>query len=227
MAQYTLCPFYLGNYESSITCEDVSRTFDSSSAKRDHMDVFCDAEWAKCPFAKALNEAYEKGDEAVAELKKQSEKDELRSLTTRLGRAKKKIEKLNAICKSYTNEISDLKAQKRRYYNMYRDVQEKLDRGNDAVIEELNKLGVIYEQRMCYLIDRFAPDGIMVESDVEEWAKDKEFALVHDMDENGRYWMVVFKEEDEEGEETDDAHEPGRVQGDAKIFRKDEAEVQQ
>ena len=209
MAQYTLCPFYLETYKASITCEDAHRVFESSDDKRSYMAAYCDANWSECIYAKALNKAYEEGDEAVEKLKEKSKMDELRSLTTKLGRAKKRIGELEAIGKSYTNEITQLKKQKRDYYNRWKKAKAELDKRNDDLMAEINKLTQIYEQRMCYLIDQFAPDGKLVEDDAEAWAEGKEFALVHDANEDaGLYWKVMFREEGD----TDDAHEPGRIQ---------------
>jgi hypothetical protein len=49
---------------------------------------------------------------------------------------------------------------------------------------------------MAYLIEQFAPERMLVEDDVEAWAGDKEFAIVHDADqEHGRYWKVVYKDD--------------------------------
>ena len=205
-ARIPLCPFYKDEKNKSISCEDVYRSFPSIKKKYAWMDMFCDEwDWMKCPYAVDLNEAYErleKGDKKALEKHEiEALRKELKSISTKLGRAEKRIERqqkkidqLRAVNKSFTSVNNSLEHQKKEFYKRWRSAQDEVDKGNDLVLEELGKLGIIYEQRMCYLIDKFVPDKILCEDDVQKWAGDRSFALVADADaEHGRYWKVVFK----------------------------------
>ena len=181
MPRYTLCPYYIDENKKSISCEDVCRSFRSQKAKWRWMDIYCDSwEWMKCPWAADISEAYqrfEKGDTmALDEQKLKAQTKEIKYLRTRLGKAEKRNEALYARWKQTDQELREFR--------------------NNAA-EELSAMAQIYEQRMCYLIDRFAPEGIR-EADIKEWAADKEFALVADFTDDGKAisWKVVFKEDE-------------------------------
>jgi hypothetical protein len=59
----------------------------------------------------------------------------------------------------------------------------------------------IYEQRMAYLIDTYAPRGIL-EDNIKRWAEDKEFAIVsEDAGEGKIRWVVRFKSDEEEDDD--------------------------
>lgn len=205
------CPFYKDEKNKSISCEDTYHVFSNVKQKYAWMDMFCDEwEWTKCPYAIDLTEAYdrlEKGDvKALEKQKIEAMQKELKSLSSKLGRAEKRIERqqrkideLRAVNHSFTNVNNSLENQKKEFYKRWRAAQDELDKGNETIMEELRRLGDIYEQRMCYLIDRFA-DGFFCESDVERWAGDREFALVRKYDEDlgDMVWKVVFKEDGED-----------------------------
>ena len=99
---------------------------------------------------------------------------------------------------------NSLEQQKKEFFKRWRAAQEELDKGNEQILEELTKLGGIYEQRMCYLIDSLTEKGYFYEEDAEAWAADKEFALVSeyiDLEDDmrrrtGLIWKVVFKEDE-------------------------------
>ena len=202
------CPFYKDEKNKSISCEDTYHVFSDVDEKYAWMDMYCDEwEWQRCPYAMDLTEAYarlEKGDEKALEKQKiEAMQKELKSLSSKLGRAEKRIERqqkkideLRAVNTSFTNVNNSLEKQKKEFYTRWRKAQDELDKGNETVMEELRRLGDIYEQRMCYLIDRFA-DGFFCESDVERWAGEREFALVRQYDEDlgDMVWKVVFKED--------------------------------
>lgn len=210
MSRYTLCPFFNHDKrDARITCEDTYRRFDSNEEKWSWMDMYCDNEWMKCPYAINLSEAYErleKGDkEALEKHEIEALKKELKSMATKLGtsekkleRAQKRVEELQAINNSFIGKNEDLEKQKKDYYTRWRKAQDILDKGDEKVQGELSVLGNIYEQRMAYLIDTYAEDGKLYEQEVEFWAGDKEFAIVHDADEAGRFWKVVFKQDEPE-----------------------------
>lgn len=218
------CPFYKDEKNKSISCEDTYHVFSSVRKKYAWMDMYCDEwEWQKCPYAMDLTEAYarlEKGDEKALEKQKiEAMQKELKSLSSKLGRAEKRIERqqkkideLRAVNTSFTNVNNSLEKQKKEFYTRWRKAQDELDKGNEAVMEELRRLGDIYEQRMCYLIDRFA-DGFFCESDVERWAGDREFALVRQYDEDlgDMVWKVVFKEDEPDKDIQTDVQEGQEV----------------
>ena len=205
MPRYTRCPFYIDESRHSISCEDVCRSYDSLNEKLSWMDIYCDSwDWMKCPYAADISEAYrryEEGDEmALIEHELKAQKNEIKSLTTKLGRANKKFDKANA-------KIQDLEAQKRIYFEKWKKAQEQLDEYEKKIADQLGAMAGIYEQRMAYLIDSYAEDGRLYEQEVEEWAKrkDQAFALVHDYDGSSRYWKVVFQEEEtEDGQQDQD-----------------------
>ena len=217
MARYTLCPFFEhGERKSRITCEDTYRWFDSDEEKDIWMDMYCDNEWTECPYAIELNEAYdrlEKGDEMALEKHKiDALEKELKGMATKLGRAEKRIERqqkkideLRAVNQSYINVNDTLAKQKREYYEKYRKADTQLKEYERKIPEQLTGIVLMYEQRMSYLIENFAPGRKLFEEDVKEWAGDKEFALTSDYEDNELAWKVVFKEDDE----NDDGAIPG------------------
>ena len=219
MGRYTLCPFYQWEHKYRITCEDTYRSFDTQEEKNQWMDDFCDKDWAKCPYAIEISDAYleyEKGDrEALEKQKKQAIEKEIKGYAMRLGRANKKIERLQkkvdeltAINQSFARNAESNEAKKREFYGRWREAKTELEKRDDKVFDEINKLTMIYEQRLCYLIDTYLPEGLREQS-VVEWAKshDKAFALTHEYDEKeGLVWKVVFEDEAIK-------NEPGRIQG--------------
>ena len=100
MPRYTLCPYYIDENRRTISCEDVIRRFDSIDEKYGYMDEYCDDAWEDCPYAIAMNKAYdeaEKGDEMAVEKNKLAALEtELKGVHIKLGRAEKKIDELNA-----------------------------------------------------------------------------------------------------------------------------------
>ena len=224
MPRYTMCPFYVDENKKSISCEDICRTYKTLECKYDWMTMYCDSwEWMKCPYAIDRSEAYaayEKGDvKALENQEIKALEKENKYLRTLLGKAEKRVERqqkkideLRAVNQSFTNVNNSLEKQKKEFYTRWRKAQNELDKGNETVMEELRRLGDIYEQRMCYLIDRFA-DGFFCESDVERWAGDREFALVRQYDEDlgDMVWKVVFKEDEPDKDIQTDVQEGQEV----------------
>lgn len=224
MPRYTMCPFYVDENKKSISCEDICRTYKTLECKYDWMTMYCDSwEWMKCPYAIDRSEAYaayEKGDvKALENQEIKALEKENKYLRTLLGKAEKRVERqqkkideLRAVNQSFTNVNNSLEKQKKEFYSRWRKAQDELDKGNETVMEELRRLGDIYEQRMCYLIDRFA-DGFFCESDVERWAGDREFALVRQYDEDlgDMVWKVVFKEDEPDKDIQTDVQEGQEV----------------
>lgn len=218
---YTLCPFYVDENKKTVSCEDVCRSFNDMDEKWQWMAMYCDNDWMSCPFTADLNEAYyrqEKGDvTALQDHEIKALKSENRSLTIKLGKADKKIARLQKafdkekeLNKSWQRQHEEDEKKKKMFFGRWKNAEAELDERSRKAIVELEKLGGIYEQRMCYLIDKFAPNGKVSEADVQEWAGERAFALVHDYDENeGLMWKVAFEEK--EDAETDD----GTISGDA------------
>lgn len=211
MSRYTLCPYFVHEKRKArITCEDTFRWFDSNEEKYAWMDMYCDNEWTKCPYAMELNEAYdrlEKGDvKALENHKIDALEKELKGMATKLGTAEKKLERaqkriddLAAINKSFIGKNEDLEKQKRSYYDKYRKADEQLRDYERKIDDQIKKITEIYEQRMAYMIDKFVPGQMILEEDVKEWAGSKAFAIVSDYTEREQLaWKVVFKEDDKD-----------------------------
>ena len=211
MGRFTICPYYIDENKRSISCEDVCRTYCSVEDKIGWMKMYCDTwDWMKCPYAADRSEAYarkEKGDDtALDEQEKAALDKENKYLRTLLGKADKKIERqqkrideLMGVNQSFTAVNQNLEKQKKDYYGRWRKAQAALDKGDEKIRQDLAKLGIIYEQRMAYLIDMYAPGKVIYEDDIEEWAKDRAFALVHQYEEGRLLWMVKFEEKTHDG----------------------------
>lgn len=196
MPRYTRCPYYIDESRRSISCEDVCRSYSSENKKWAWMDMYCDSwDWMKCPYAADISEAYrryEEGDEmALIEQELKAQKKEIESLLRKLGRANKKLDKERA-------KNKDLESQKKIYFEKWRKADEQLREYEKKIADQLGAMAGIYEQRMAYLIDSYAADGRLYEQEVEAWAGDRAFAITHDEDDAGRFWKVVFQEEETE-----------------------------
>ena len=208
--RYTLCPFYKGNSEARITCEDVFRRFDRVGECSAWMDMYCDMDWMRCPYAMDLTEAYdrlEKGDKMALEKHKvEALESELRSVTIKLGKAQKRIERqqkkiddLRAVNQSLTDINIQLDQRMKRYYKDAREAREQLHEYERKIDDQIKQLTQIYEQRICYLIETFCPPKCFYEDYAQAWAGDREFALVAERDNKDRImWKVVFKRDETE-----------------------------
>ena len=218
MPRYTRCPYYIDESRSSISCEDVCRSYDSADKKWAWMDMYCDSwDWMKCPYAMDRSEAYirfEEGEKmALIEQEVKAQKKEIESLLRKLGRANKRIERqqkkideLRAVNQSYTRVNQTLEKQKADIYAKWRSAESRVRAQDDAIWAEIGSLSEIYEQRMAYLIDTYCPDGKLRESDVKAWAGDRSFAIAADKEsfEDDLAWKVVFMEEETTDEDTKD-----------------------
>ena len=205
MARYTLCPFFNHDKRNArITCEDTYRRFDSNEEKWSWMDMYCDNEWMKCPYAIDLSEAYErleKGDkEALEKHEIEALKKELKSMATKLGTAEKKIERmqkkideLRAVNQSFTNVNDSLEKQKKELYKRWKDTESQLKEYESKVGGQVQRIAEIYEQRLAYMIEAYTPDRKLYEEEIKEWAGEKAFAIILDKDDFGEYWKVVFE----------------------------------
>lgn len=205
-----LCPFYKDEKNKSISCEDVYRSFPSVKKKYAWMDMYCDEwDWMKCPYAVDLNEAYarlEKGDNKALEKHEiEALKKELKSISTKLGRAEKRIERrqkkideLRTVNQSLTDINIQLDQRMKRYYKDAQKAKEQLDAYERKIADQVVKLTEVYEQRMAYLIETHAPGHRLYEDEIKEWAENKAFAIIYDKDEYGDCWKVVFKKDETE-----------------------------
>lgn len=206
-----ICPFYVGEKHKSISCEDTYRRFCNSERRDAWLHMYCDSwEWMRCPHAADLSEAYEryeKGDkEALEKNAVDSLRKELKSVTTKLGRAEKKIEKLRAVNQSLVREKEIVDNKNRHLLTKWKEADKNNKDFEEKVWDQVQKISRMYEQRICYLIEEYVPDKKFTESDVAAWAKDKAFALVYDRDEDEEYepyWVVRYGEEEtvEDGED--------------------------
>ena len=193
--RYTRCPYYRWEYEARITCEDTYRHFECKAQKNAWMDMYCDSwDWMKCPYAADLTEAYEryeKGDEkALEKHENEALRKEIKSIAMKLGHAERKIRKLTA-------KAEDLEKQKMIYFERYRKALEQLDEYEKKIAGQVQVIVDAYEARLAYMMAMFS-DGTLNESDVEDWIKDKEFAIVK----TDCGFEVVYKEEtDEDGKD--------------------------
>lgn len=193
--RYTRCPYYRWEYEARITCEDTYRHFECKAQKNAWMDMYCDSwDWMKCPYAADLTEAYEryeKGDEkALEKHENEALRKEIKSIAMKLGHAERKIRKLTA-------KAEDLEKQKMLYFEKYRKALEQLDEYEKKIAGQVQVIVDAYEARLAYMMAMFS-DGTLNESDVNDWIKDKEFAIVK----TDYGFEVVYKEEtDEDGKD--------------------------
>lgn len=195
--RYTRCPYYRWEYEARITCEDTYRHFECKAQKNAWMDMYCDSwDWMKCPYAADLTEAYEryeKGDEkALENHENEALRKEIKSIAMKLGHAERKIRKLTA-------KTEDLEKQKMLYFERYRKALEQLDEYEKRIADQVQVIVDAYEARLAYMMAMFS-DGTLNESDVKEWIKDKEFAIVK----TDYGFEVVYKETDGEDKNIQD-----------------------
>lgn len=189
MPRYTICPYYIDENNKTISCEDVCRSYDSMKEKWAWMDMYCDSwDWNKCPYAIDRSEAYrraEEGDEmAIEHQEVKAQKKEIESLLRKLGRANKKIERmqkkideLRTVNQSFVNVNQSLTDKNSDLYKKWREMSDTMEAYERNVAGQVQILIDSYESRLAYMMDMFS-DGTLNESDVQDWVKDKEWAIV-------------------------------------------------
>lgn len=189
MPRYTICPYYIDENNRTISCEDVCRSYDSMDEKWAWMDMYCDSwDWMKCPYAIDRSEAYrraEEGDEmAIEHQEVKAQKKEIESLLRKLGRANKKIERmqkkideLRTVNQSFVNVNQSLTDKNSDLYKKWREMSDTMEAYERNVAGQVQVLIDSYESRLAYMMDMFS-DGTLNESDVQDWVKDKEWAIV-------------------------------------------------
>ena len=94
--------------------------------------------------------------------------------------------------------------QNRKLYTRMREAEAKIDSYEKNVAREFTALTSRYEGIICYLIKKIGWDGV-VESEVAEWAKDKEYALAAEYnDDNELVWTPVIKVIEDDEKKGDD-----------------------
>lgn len=205
------CPYYKDEKNKSISCEDTYHVFSTVGEKYVWMDMYCDEwDWTKCPYAMDLTEAYarfEKGDEKALEKQKiEAMQKELKSLSSKLGRAEKRIERqqkkmdeLRAVNQSYMRVNAQLEKTNKESYHKWRDANTAMEIYEEKIADQVQRITDAYEVRLAYMIDKY---GTFSDIDVDEWRQGKSFALVYDEDDDGYpCWNVVYEiKEIEDGE---------------------------
>jgi hypothetical protein len=205
-----ICPFYMGEKPKTISCEDAFRRFKDERRRDAWTNMYCyEWDWMKCPYAVDLNEAYarlEKGDNKALEKHEiEALKKELRSISTKLGKAEKRIERqqrkideLRTVNQSLTNINIQLDQRMKRYYKDAQKAKEQLHEYEQKIDAQVKKIAEVYEQRLAYMIETHAPGRRLYEDEIKEWAENKAFAIIYDKDEYGDCWKVVFKKDEDE-----------------------------
>ena len=202
-----MCPYFRDEKNRSISCEDCFKMFDSREEKQMWLGSYCtDWQWESCPYANEITEAYERfeeGDSTALENQKiNAMQRELKGLSTKLGRAQKKIDELVELNKSYLRRNDELEKQRSMYYKRWR--QESVKGLGETVMEQADKVLSMYKNVACYLLRE--QGGKVYEEDVEAWAKGKVYTIYREYDEEGRMvWQVIEEEakESEDGKDTD------------------------
>lgn len=185
----TLCPFYRNEKGLSITCEDVYRRFETKADKRQHKFKYCSEAWQECPYAKDLNELYEK-----MEGEKMNKTDELRQ---KCNAQDKEIKKLVTMLGKSEKKAKELERANENLQKLYVKWQDKAQKSKEAELrafDELNALSDIITGRMVYLMVQHT-DGKFDEKEYEKWAEDKEFTLYAEADEDGKtaVWIAEVR----------------------------------
>ena len=186
----TLCPYYRNEKGLSITCEDVYRRFETRAEKKQYKFKYCCEAWKECPYAKELNELYEKmeGIEVsnIDKLRQRcsAQDREIKKLVTMLGKSEKKVKEL-------TQQNENLQKLYVKWHGKAKEAQEAELRS----FNELNALSDIITGRMVYLMSLHT-DGKLDEKEFQKWAEDKEFALYAEADEEGKtaVWIAEVRE---------------------------------
>ena len=64
---YVLCPYFVANKKTAITCEDCIREFFTKDERKKQEKKFCAGNWQECKYAKALSEFYERTEHLPAD----------------------------------------------------------------------------------------------------------------------------------------------------------------
>ena len=205
----TLCPFFDREGRQSLSCEDTIRRFKDEPSKLEHKRIYCDADWKSCPHARALGAAYEREEQgdihAVTEFKLEARRHEIIKLLQTSTRLERKvaardaeIAKLRGKCHDLEKEVERKDGINRTLQSVKRRLTKELSKLRGDVFAEVQAIAQFYESRLSYMMDTYS-GGMLNETDVEAWAKDREFKIVSSKDDDGRItWSLLFKEEEHE-----------------------------
>jgi len=73
LGKIVVCPYYINEKDTTITCEDTMRVYSSKAVKESHSRQYCCESWRECPYTVDLEELYERIEE-MSESQKQVEK---------------------------------------------------------------------------------------------------------------------------------------------------------
>lgn len=203
---YVLCPYFIAEKTTAITCEDCVREFFEAERKQDQMVGYCCSDWKSCQYAKRLDQFYE------------SQQD---------GRPKDKIRMLELFNESKANEItrikrrlgkmrSRLKDNEREIYALKHKIvtsAEKQDRLERKVRE--NEIIFREKERGLYaligtMLTRFSSadaDDVFSLDEIREYAKRFETSYEIVEGQNAIRIIIVQKE----AEDDDDRGSSGEV----------------
>lgn len=94
MGYCIICPFYIADKKSTISCEDTIHIFYGGSDKKNWMKEYCRSNWRQCRFAECMNQIYESEERMsdwmkkakIEEQKASAARRELKNLNTEYGK---------------------------------------------------------------------------------------------------------------------------------------------
>lgn len=194
----TLCPYYRDEKNLSISCEDIFRRFRWRSQKMKWMDIYCDREWGKCPYAMQLDEMYRKigedmgtDNEKIIRLEHENEelRKELRKIASMLGRVEKREQ-------AKDSTIRELRRKNRYLEDRYLDYSgklKKMEAAEDKIAEHVRAISQNYESRFAYLMCEFS-GGCLSEEKFEKWKKENKGKLpIIEYRRKDRTYVVVME----------------------------------
>lgn len=148
----TLCPFYKNEKNLSISCEDIYRTFASTEDKKNHMDYYCDNNWIECPYSKELDRLYNQigGNEEMNTIERLRHNEralikELRSVSTILGKTKRREEEKDRYIKELQRQLSSMK----RLYILTKNKLDECRKNEEIIYEQIMEMQKCYEEKMA------------------------------------------------------------------------------
>lgn len=100
--------------------------------------------------------------------------------------------------KKAMNQAKHFQKLNKKYYVRMREAELKLDAYEENIAGQVTALTSHYEGIICYLMDLFGCESV-AEADIAEWAKDKEYALTSESDDQEKLlWVPVVREAEED-----------------------------
>lgn len=136
MGYCIICPFYIADKKSTISCEDTMHIFYCSSDKKKWMKGYCRNHWRQCKFAECMNEIYE-SEECMSDWMKKAKIEEQKANATR-----RELKNLNTEYGKRVAEYKQLLAEK----DAYRKAAEHIVTAKTEQINELQETIKGYKQ---------------------------------------------------------------------------------